>query len=408
VAGLEGDQAVIANPYPIYRALRESQPVCRIDGRGVFVFRYDDIDQLLTTRDSLKRGTRGGPRYPVDASPDHQMKSEELRYWVATWLVEADGDRHDRLRKLVHRAFTPRTIARLRTRIEAIVEDLLDGMSGRDELDFAREFAFALPLTVICELIDVDVDDRESIHDWSRAYGNSLRGNGPYDLVDPAYQGMIALRDYMAQTVADRRANGTSSEILQALFDAEQGGEALTSEELVAMMIHLFFGGHDTTANLLSCGMLTFLDEPEQWQRLCEDQGMAARAGEELLRYYPSVMLVERFFPEEYTLRGVTVAPEEPITCALGAGNRDPEAFPDPDRFDIGRTGPKHLSFGLGPHFCLGAFLNRLEVEVALASIARRFPDISLTVDRDQIEWWPSFHLRGIKALPVRLGADHG
>jgi cytochrome P450 len=406
VSGLDGDLAVIADPYPTLHELRKTDPVLRVDGKGVFAFRYDDIEELLPARESLKRGARGGPRHPEGVDDDHAEKSEELRHWAATWLVESDGDRHKRLRGLVRRAFTPRSIERLRGQIEVVVEDLLDEMSGRGELDWADEFAFALPLAVICDLIDVKVEDRESIRDWSRAYGLALRGNGPYELVAPAYEGMMALREYMTRVVAERRESGTESAILQALFDAEAGGEALSSDELVTMMVHLFFGGHDTTANLLASGMYTLLEERTQWERLVADPTLAPQAGEELLRYHPSVMVIERLFPEDWELRGVEIGAEEPIILVLGAANHDPAAYPDPDSLLIGREGPKHLSFGLGPHFCLGAFLNRLEVEVALASVAKRFPDAVLAQDPAEVEWWPSFHLRGIKSVPVNLGSD--
>ena len=223
-----------------------------------------------------------------------------------------------------------------------------------------------------------------------------------------AYTGMRKLRSYMTGVVAGRRRTGTDSAILAALFDAEEDNERLSAEELVTMMVHLFFGGHETTANMLSSGLLALLDEREQWERLCAESELIDTAVEELPRVHPSVMVIERLFAEEHEIRGVTVAPEETITLVLAAGNRDPEVFNDPDRIDIGRPGPKHLSFGRGPHFCLGALLNRLEVESAFAGLARRFPDVTLAVPRDEIEWRPSLHLRGMKALPVRLGEDRG
>ena len=307
-------------------------------------------------------------------------------------MLFRDPPDHTRLRRLVSSAFTARRVQALRPAVEAMVGELLDGLAG--EADFVPAFAFPLPVNVIGELLGVPAADRAQfqtlIGDWSRV----LEVLSPEVLAkaDPA---AATLRAYLAGLAAERRRK-PADDLLSALVAAESDGDRLTEDELLTMAALLFAAGFETTTNLLSNSLVALLSDPSQHPSLHADP---ATAVEELLRYDTSVQIVVRVVYEDIELGGVPVSAGERVVAYLGAGNRDPERFADPHRLDLGRSDNAPLSFGGGIHYCLGAPLARLEAQVALPALLRRFPGLALAgspVRRD------SLTIRGYTALPVR------
>jgi pimeloyl-[acyl-carrier protein] synthase len=303
------------------------------------------------------------------------------------------------VRALVNKAFTPTAVGRLRSRIEDLTAQLLDRVAGAGQLDLVNDLAYPLPVTVICELLGVPTQDQTRFRAWSGALVHLLDPLVAEDTLQRARAARAALRSYLGALVAQRRAH-PADDLLTALVVAEHEGHRLSEPELVSMCLLLLIAGHETTVNLISNGTLALLTHPAERDRLATDPGLAASAVEELLRYDSPVQLTARHVLADLEVADRRVREGETVLAVLGAANRDPAQFPDPDRLDLTRFPNRRVAFGGGIHFCLGAPLARMEARIALSALLRRFPDLSLAAASPT--WRDTITLRGLASLPLR------
>jgi cytochrome P450 len=312
-----------------------------------------------------------------------------------------DPPNHTRLRGLVSKAFTPRTVEGLRPKIEAVVEDLLDRQADHAGFDVVSAFAYQVPVLVICDLLGVPAEDRGRFGAWSAALARGLDNLTVTDseFIMHGNEAAAGLTDYFRQLVAKRRRQ-PGADLLSGLIAAEEAGDRLSEDELLATCVLLFFAGHETTVNLIGNGVLALLRHPAELQRLRDKPGLIGGAVEELLRYDSPVQRTGRVAEEALELNGRRYQPGDRVSLLVGAANRDPEQFSDPDRLDITRSNAgQHLSFAAGIHYCVGAPLARLEAQIAIGALLRRAPRLRLVTETPA--WRATFVLRGLQALEV-------
>jgi cytochrome P450 len=317
-------------------------------------------------------------------------------------MLFMDPPDHTRLRGLVQKAFTPKMVERIRPRSQEIVDGLIDRAFDRGrEMDLIEDFAYPLPVTIICELLGVPVEDHTRFSEWSRVLSRAV---DPSPIRSPELEEEIALAglafaEYFEALVAQRRTS-LGDDLLSALIAAEEEGDRLSSDELLGISLLLLIAGHETTVNLVGNGTLALLRNPDEFARLRDDPSLSKTAVDEMLRYDSPVQMNQRIALEPFTLAdGQVVAAREQMIVMLAAANRDPAAFPDADRFDVGRADARrHLAFGGGIHHCLGAALARVEGDVAVTTIVRRMPALALAGEPERR---PNFTLRGLAHLPV-------
>ena len=393
----------IADPFPIFAQLRAHEPVHWNEVLGGWVLtRHRHVRLVLA--DSRFSADRITP-FRDHLLPDARVRVSELLKMLGLWAVFNDPPEHTRRRALLNKAFTPRAIAALRPMIARIVDDLLDRVIGRGEMDLIADFAYPLPASVIAAMIGVPLDDLDSFKRWSddiAAFVGSALASP--DKRERAERGMREISGYFRAMVAEHRRE-PRGDILSALIAAQEGSMRLGDDEIVASSVLLLFAGHETTTNLIGNGMLALLRHPHAQASLVAAPALAAGAVEEMLRYDGPTQAMTRIAREAVELEpGLPrIGAGERVFALLNAANRDGEVFPEPDRFDIARGDTRHISFGYGAHFCLGAPLARLEGEIAVRALAERLAGLTL-VDREP-EWSDSFVLRGVKALPVRFRA---
>jgi cytochrome P450 len=382
------DTAVMADPYPYYRRMREEDPVHWNDTvRAWFLTRHADVVELLRDDRFSADRTRSERFRPP---PPHRRRPGRS-------MLVLDPPDHTRLRNLVNKAFTPRTVERLRPRVEAIAAEILDRIDDGDGFDLVRDFAYPLPVIVIAEMLGVPAADRAAFQQWSAVL---VRGLDP--LVSDEEQEVVfdardALLDYLRGVLMQRRRE-PQDDMLTSLIAAEENGDIFSEGELLAMCNLLLVAGHETTVNLLGNGALALLENPDQLDRLRRDPDLVGTAVDELLRYTSPVQWTGRVAAAEIELGGRTIQPPQSVIGILGAANRDPQVFPDPDRLDLGRHPNPHVAFGRGIHFCLGAPLAHLEAEVAMPMLLERFPRLRMAGKPEQRPTWV---LRGLRRLPV-------
>jgi pimeloyl-[acyl-carrier protein] synthase len=388
------------DPYPLYHRLRAEDPVHRSPLGFWVLTRHADV--LAVLRDPrMSRDPRRSERVAqlrASAEVDELLAAEE----AAPSMLFVDPPDHTRLRTLVNKAFTPAAVERLRPRVEELVAGLLDEAAGTGAMDVVEGLAYPLPVTVICELFGVPEADRDRFRAWSRGLVHLLDPLVASDALERALRARQALRGYLGGLIAERRAH-PAGDLLTALIAAEDQGHQLTEAELVSMCVLLLVAGHETTVNLIANGMLALLRDPEARARLQADPALARGAVEELLRYDSPVQFTSRHALEDLDVGGRRVRAGETVVAVLGAANRDPAQFPDPDRLDLARAPNRHLAFGGGIHFCLGAPLARMEAAVAIPAMLARLPGLALgpapPVRRDTVT------LRGLSSLPVTFQA---
>ena len=384
-----------ANPYPFYQRMRESDPVHQ-SPLGLWVLtRYDDC---VT---SLRDPRFGRDGFEAILSAQYGEESETGR--LPRSMLFRDPPDHTRLRSLVNRAFTPRVIEGMRGQIQAVVDRLLDQVERRGHMDVIADLAYPLPVTVICDMLGVPVGDHEQMRDWSSDIIRSLDAIGiPSDdsVVERGRVGRRGIADYFRALLPDRRRH-PRADLLSSLIAVEEQGDRLTEGELLATCVLLFIAGHETTVNLIGNGLLALLRHPEELERLRSEPALIGSAVEELLRFDSPVQRTARITNAEVEVGGKTLPPGAFVVTAIGAANRDPRHFPDPDRLDIGRSENRHIAFGFGIHFCLGAPLARVEGQLALRALMQRMPKLRLA--GPDLEWRESSTLRGLKALPVEF-----
>ena len=385
---------VIRDPYPFYHRLRASEPMHRSPLGFTVASRHADISFIL-------RDKRFGKDFPGRMSRIHGEKilEEPVYRSMRHWMVVMNPPDHTRLRGLVAKAFTARRVEDMRSRIQQIVDQTLDRLIPQGRMDLIADFAVRLPVTVICEMLGIPEDDHEMFLSGARNGGRLL---DPVPLtraeLDQANADNIALAEYFGRLFElCRRRPG--DDLMTQLVQAEEEGSKLSNEELTANIMLLFGAGHDTTVNLIGNGLLALHRNPSQL-RLLQQNPLLPTAIDELLRYDFSFQVTTRSALEDVTVDGFNVEKSELILCLLGAANRDPAVFADPDRLDITRQNVRPMSFGGGIHFCLGAQLARLEAEIAIETLLRRLPDLAL--DNPEVpDWRPTFVLRGLNSLPA-------
>jgi cytochrome P450 PksS len=392
-----------ANPFPFYARLRAEEPVHRVglpDGRsGWLVTRYDDVTAVLKDE-----------RFAKDVL--NALTPEQLRKqpWMPAMfkpltrnMLDLDDPDHARLRALVHKAFTPLLVERMRGRVEVLAEGLLDAVVQRGRMDLVRDYALPIPTTVIAEMLGVPVEDRHRFQRWSNVLV-TMSGTTLGTLL--ALPSVWLFLRYIRKLVKMRRA-APRDDLISALVQAEEDGRRLSEDEMLAMIVLLLIAGHETTVNLIGNGTLALLEHPEQLDRLRRDPGLIRSAVEELLRFTsPVETATERYAREDVTIRGVTIARGELVLAALASANRDEAQFTNPDALDVTREPNRHLSFGLGAHYCLGAPLARLEGQIAINALLRRTPGLRLACTPGALKWRRGLVLRGLKALPVAWELD--
>ncbi|HET7342632.1 MAG TPA: cytochrome P450 [Methylomirabilota bacterium] len=385
------DPEFIADPYPMYRRLRDEDPVHH-NPLGFWVLtRYEDV--LATLRD---------PR----AIKEPIAAFVAARYGAAVpatgfSMLDRDPPDHTRLRGLVSKAFTPKMIERLRPEVQAIVDDLLDRAEGAGHMDLIGQFAYPIPVTVICRMLGVPVADHERFRQWSLDIARGLDAimlPPDSEVARRSVASRHAITDYFRVLIAERRV-APRADLLSDLIAAEEAGDRLSEQELLATCILLLIAGHETTVNLIGNGMLALLRHPDQLALLRRRPELIGTAVEELLRFDGPVQRTARIPSEDITIGGRTIPRGELVMPFIGAADRDPAQFPDPDRLDITRSDNRHVAFGLGIHFCLGAPLARVEGQIAIATLLRRLPRLALATERPAFR--PSVTLRGLESLPV-------
>ena len=383
-----------------YARMRAESPVHLqpgLDGETPiwFVTRYEDVVALLTDNE----------RFVVD--PKLALTPTELEAHLAEIapderasenLLAKDGEDHRRLRRLVTKAFTPRIVEQLRPRIQQIADDLIDVVEERGRMELVDDFAFPLPITVIAELLGIPVEDRERFRVWST--NAVMPALTPEDL-ETTRRRADEFIAYLDDLFAQRRAEPTD-DLVSALVQAEDGGDTLSENELYSMVVLLIIAGHETTVSLIANAVYTLLTHPEQLAALRADPSLMASAVEELVRFdSPVERTITRWVAADAELGGQTLRRGELVIAVIGSANRDAGRFPDADTLDLGRVDNKHVGFGRGPHYCLGAPLARLETEIALETLLRRLPDLRLAIAQDDLYWRPIPLFRSLASLPV-------
>ena len=387
----------IRDPYPHYARLRTTDPM-HVTPLGAYVAsRHAEVSLVLRDKrfgkDFVARSSRWyGPRImeePVFRSMSH-------------WMLQQDPPDHTRLRGLVVKAFTARRVEDMRPRIQRVVDETLDRIASQGHMDLIEDFAFRLPVTIICDMLGIPEEHREVFHHGSRNGGRLLDPVplSPAEIAE-ANTGNMAAQLYFQQLFELRRRN-PGDDLTTQLVHAEEDGNKLSNEELTANIILLFGAGHETTVNLIGNGLLALYRNPDQLALLKANPALITNAVEEFLRYDSSVQMSGRVALEDIDDLGARRIPKgEVVLCLLGSANRDPAVYPDrPDRLDITRPNVRPLSFGGGIHFCLGAQLARIEAEIAIATLLRRLPDLRLD-DAENPQWRPTFVLRGLQTLPA-------
>ena len=391
-----------ANPYAYYDGLRNAAPVYFWEPWGMwFLSTYADCVTVLKDARMGREFDRALTPEQLAALPKPPEQQQPLIDMERNWMLLRDAPTHTRLRALVHKAFTPRMIERLRLHIEEITTDLLNAAQDKGQMDVIADLALPLPVTVIAELVGIPPEDRTVFRRWSNDLAFTLELTDDPAVYDQGAVATVEFTAYIKGLIAERRAH-PQEDLLSALVAAEEGGDKLNEAELIATVSLLLVAGHETTVNLIGNGMLALLHHPDQFATLKADPSLARNAVEEMLRYDSPVQLTGRAVLEDMPLGDYVVKRGQQVATLLGAANRDPNQFTDPNTFDITRVGAdKHIGFGNGIHFCLGAPLARLEGTIAISMLVQRFPDLELAVDTPKYR--PTYVLRGLESLPVTL-----
>ena len=392
----------VQNPYPTYRRFLEEGPLHLVDvGGGMWavwaVFSHADCSAAAKDqRLSAKRADR--MLYTLPLSKQGEFK--ELVRMLGLWMIFIDAPEHTRMRKLMNKGFSQSAAESLRPQVEHIVDRMLEPLADLSQADLVDQVAYPMPVRVISELLGVPETMHDAFLQWSAAIAEF--NGSPARTIEQAHnaqKAVLALTGFFREAVAERRHN-KGSDLISLLIDIEEEGEVLTEEELYAQCVMLLFAGHETTRNLIASGIYSLLREPEKMDELRENTALIRSAVEEFLRYESPIQYTARVAMEDIELCGVRIPKRQTLWCMLGAANRDPKQFKDPDTLRLNRLNNQHLAFSAGPHFCIGSHLARLEGQVAILRIIQRFPKMRLA---QPVEWTANFGFRGLKALPVEL-----
>jgi cytochrome P450 len=390
----------LREPYLGYRRLREEAPCCvEPRGGGVVLSRFADVAAALK-HPGLRMSDLLGP--VMNTPKPLQPVVRPAARTISRMMLFTDPPDHTRLRGLANRAFTPRAVEAMRARVGEIAEGLLDDLRPSGPVDLMGGFANWLPVIVIAEMLGTAVSDLRRFKRWSDDFALLISSSGqPAPVI--AFRGawsVYCLQRYLRRLVRQRRAR-PGNNLLDAMIAAEEGGDALTEQELVSNALLLLVAGHITTTHLIGSGVLALLQHPDQLALLREEPALLPSAVEEILRYESPLQFTGRFAADEVVVNGHRIPAGSAVALCLGSANHDPDQFAEPERLDITRTENRHLAFAAGAHFCLGAALARLEGQVAIGAVLRRFPELRLAGER--IEWRKAGVQRGLKRLAVHL-----
>ena len=314
-------------------------------------------------------------------------------------MLDLDPPDHTRLRSLVHKAFTPSLVEQMRSRTQAIADELLDRVVAAGEMDLISDFALPLPMTIITEILGVPSKDHDKFHRWSQAVVSLTSPSPTLRVIPSVWQFLRYLRQFFKL-----RRRDPQDDLVSALIKAEEAGDKLNEDELLAMVFLLLIAGHETTVNLIGNGTLALIEDPNEMTKLRSEPSLVRLAVEELLRYTaPVFTTTERYALDNAIVHGVTIPRGEMTLGVIGSANRDETIFDKPNELQITRDPNKHLSFGQGIHFCLGAPLARMEAQIAFTTLFRRLPNLRLKTPADSLRWRPSIFLRGLASLPVQF-----
>ena len=388
-------QTLLEHLYQWLAFLRQSTPAYHDPMTDIwYVARHDDVDALLRS-----------PHYgkdPRKASSDRGLRQIFLRAEGQTpSMLIADPPDHTRLRGLVNKAFTPRAVETLRPRVQEVVDELLDAVAGQESFDLMAALAEPLPIRIIAEMIGVDPAHEQQFREWSRDLAASLDANATEEQRSRADAATLGLGEYYQSVIAEHRAH-PRADLISGLIAAEEEGAHLSDVEMISILILLLVAGNVTTTDLIGNGVLALLEHPEQLAKLRADPSLVTNAVEEMLRYDPPVTGAHRVALQDVEVGGCPIAAGQTLLAAVGGANRDPDAYPNPDEFDISRGDVHHHSFGGGPHYCLGAPLARLEATIAVGTLVHRFPHLRLDPSRPPVRrYLPAF--RGLASLTVAV-----
>ncbi|HXM22669.1 MAG TPA: cytochrome P450 [Terriglobales bacterium] len=390
---------VLADPYPLYHRLRTEDPVLWDPFLHAWVVtRYDDVVRVLLDFSAHRTPT---PEQLTDMglqdlSPIAQVMVKQMLFM--------DPPAHTRLRGLCSQAFTPRRVDGLREHIQDIANRLLDAVLPAGEMDVIADFAAPLPAIVTAEMLGVAISDHSQLKQWSADFAEML-GNFQHNpnRVNRVRSSLDEMTSYFGEAIREQRVHPKGG-LISSLLAAEVNGDRLTEEEVVANLIVTMVGGQETTTNLIGNGILTLLRNPQVREELRSDLSLIPSAVEELLRYESPSQHTARLAPQDVNIGGKQIRKRQAIIAVMGAANRDPERFPDPDRLDLRRKDNRHVAFGFGAHFCFGAPLARIEGQIAFATILQRLKNLQLK--SGPITWRENLGLRGLAALPVSFAAS--
>ncbi|THF71758.1 cytochrome P450 [Deinococcus sp. Arct2-2] len=395
------DPAFKADPFPFYARLREEAPVfpvtlkLRGQQRAWLITRYEDVLAVLKDDKRFVKDKQNA------MSPEQLKRAPKLPPMFGALqrnLLSLDGADHDRLKVLVHQAFTPRRVEGMRDLTQAVTDAALGRAERVGHMDLVADFALPVPLTIIGRILGVPEQDNATFNRGMTAF--VAIGGSPNPLLIPP---LLSFVGYLRKLIKTRRAR-PGDDLISALVQAQDSHDHLTDDEILAMVFLLLSAGHETTVNLIGSGVLELLRRPDQLARLRDDPGLIKSGVEELVRYVvPAETATERYAAQDMILAGTRIPKGELVLAVIASANRDPAVFQNPDTLDVGRQNNKHLSFGQGMHYCLGAPLSRLEAQIAIGTLLRRAPNLRLSAPPSGLQWRKSFIVRGLQALPVML-----
>ena len=392
------DLGFIADPYPVYRELRERHPVRYDEATDHWlVSRYRDVDGLLRDR-------RFGRTYLHVATHAEMGRPEDPGYLAPFWhlirsgILDMEPPDHTRVRRLVAKAFTPRMVEGLRGRVQAMVDRLVDDVAGGGEFDLIPAIAEPLPVAVIAELLGIPESDRHLLRPWSAEICLMYELNPSEGSGRRAVRASVEFSEYLRRLSRERRANPTD-DLISGLSHVVDQGDRLTEDELIGTCVLLLNAGHEATVNVTGNGWWALFRNPDQLAMLRQDPAVVPRAVEELMRYDTPLQMFERWVLQDFELHGVRIPKGAELGLLFGAANHDPSVFDRPDELDLARDPNPHVTFGAGVHFCLGAPLARLELETSFGTVLRRLPRLELVAEP---EWKPAYIIRGLQGLKVR------
>ena len=389
-----------SDPYSVYHRLRTEDPVHWCEQWNCWIIsRYDDVIAGLR-QDGRRFSVVGQFGSYLNALPEAvRPRFQPLKQHFSIGLLHSDPPEHTRLRSLINQAFTPRVVEKMREQIEATVNSLLDAVEDAGRMDVIRDFSFHLPAIITAEVVGMPPEDRHQFKAWSDDIASFSASNRmTVEVAERAQRSLLAVRAYLLDIAAQRREQ-PRDDLISRLVSTDGEKETPSEGELLSTCVTFLVGGHETTTALIGSGLLALLRNPDQLQRLRNEPEAVKSAVEEFLRYESPNQRSIRLVKEDFELQGRKIKRGQRVMFLLGAANRDPAQFLDPERLDVCREPNRHIAFGLGPHFCIGAPLARLEATVAFTTLLRRFPNLRLA--QDDSEWLPSYQLRLLKSLPV-------